>query len=484
MSGFTGTGKCTVYNRVSRRKLLRLLGVSSAGVALAACAPATPQVIKETVVVKEEVPVKETVVVKEEVTVKETVVVNPPPSYDQGELKALVCCYAPPDLEIRDKTNADFEASHPGLKINQELLPAGQNYFEKLQTLIASGTAPDVFDMWEGYVQPYAENGALLNLDPFLESDPKIKKSDFVPVAINGGSWKNNLYAFLIGFIPGPVSLYYNVDHFDKAGIAKPSSDWKWDDVREAAKKLTLDANSDGKPEQWGLAFDLWFVVWLYWCWSNGGDLFNADQTKCALTDPKCIEALQYWADLSLVDKTTIPSAELASMQGSMNAFQTGLVSMLLGNAWDMGTLKTAKDLNWKAVLSPKANDGNRIWYTHFQCWSVSTQTKMPNAAWTYIRDFTLQYSVDVMTAFPQIPSLKQLLYAFANDTTISLGWDRLISLATQPDILRIPGSGSKFDKISQLVQAELDLAFAGETTCAEAAAAACPKVDEELARI
>jgi multiple sugar transport system substrate-binding protein len=469
--------------KVSRRAMLRALGIGSAGAALAACAPAAPQVIKETVVVKEEVPVKETVVVTEQVTVKETVVAVPAPAYEKGELNVLVCCYAPPDLEIRNKTNADFQAANPDLTINQELLPAGQNYFEKLQTLIAAGTPPDAFDMWEGYVQPYAENGALMNLDPFLETDPKIKKSDFVPVAINGGSWKDNLYAFLIGFIPGPVSLYYNVDHFDKAGIAKPSSDWKWDDLRAAAKALVVDENSDGMLERWGLVFDLWFVMWLYWVWSNGGDAFNADQTKCALTDPTCTEALQYWADLSLVDKTTIPSSELAAMQGSVNAFQTGQVSMYLGNAWDMGTLKAAQNLNWGAVLSPKANDGNRIWYTHFQCWSISPQTKMPKAAWTYIRDFTLQYAVDVMTAFPQIPSLKQLLYAFSNEITISLGWDQLISLATQPDILRIPGAGAKWDKISQIIQAELDLAFVGEKTCAEAAAAACPKVDEELAR-
>ena len=59
------------------------------------------------------------------------------------------------------------------------------------------------------------------------------------------------------------------------------------------------------------------------------------------------------------------------------------------------------------------------------------------------------------------------------------------MSMATDETltITRVPGSGEKWDKISQLVQAEIDLVFIGEKTAAEAAATACPLVDEELAR-
>ena len=334
--------------------------------------------------------------------------------------------------------------------------------------------------MWEGYVQPYAANGALLNLDPFFEVDSEVKKDDLLPAAISAGSWQDNVYAFSIGFMPGPISLYYNVDHLEKAGIT-PSSDWSWEDMRVAAQTLTTDQNGDGIPEQWGLVFDLWFVPWLYWIWSNGGDVFNQDETQCTLTDPKCVEALQYWADLVNVDKTAIPSAELQAMQGSLNSFLTGAVSLYLGNTWDIGTLKEARDIQWKGVLSPKANNGGRIWYEHFWCWALSSQIKTPNLGWLYARDFILNRTIDPATA--TIPPLKQLLHTFATPTNSELGYDPLIALATQPDRFRIPGSGDKWDKISGLIQAELDLVFIGEKTAAEAAAAAEPKVNEELAR-
>ena len=68
--------------KLSRREFLRVSAVGAAGLAAAACAPATPQiiekVIKETVVVEKEVEkvVKETVEVQVETVIKETVEVE------------------------------------------------------------------------------------------------------------------------------------------------------------------------------------------------------------------------------------------------------------------------------------------------------------------------------------------------------------------------------------------------------------------------
>ena len=271
--------------------------------------------------------------------VEQEVVVEATPVFalEEGELKILLCCSGPEDIENRQKWNTSFEASHPGVKIIQDTVPAGQNYFEKLQTLIAADIMPDCYDMWEGYIQPYAENGALLNLDPFFDADPLVAKEDLVPAAVEGGGWQGSIYAFCQGFMPGPISLFYNVDHFDAAGLDYPTPDWTWDDMRAAAQQLT------SAPTQWGLTYSLWFVPWLYWVWSNGGDLFNADQTKCTLTEPAAYEALQYWADMVLTDQTTLPSSEAQAMQGPENAFGTGSVSMYLGNCWDVPWLMAAR---------------------------------------------------------------------------------------------------------------------------------------------
>jgi ABC-type glycerol-3-phosphate transport system substrate-binding protein len=143
--------------------------------------------------------------------------------------------------------------------------------------------------------------------------------------------------------------------------------------------------------------------------------------------------------------------------------------------------LKETTNLNWKGVLSPTANNGGRIWYEHTWCWGISTQSKQPDLAWQFAREFVLQRVIDPAT--PTIPPLAQLLDTFDTEINQELGYTPLITLATEPNQFRIPGAGDKWDKIAGLIQAELDLVFIGEATAADAAAAAASKVDEELAR-
>ena len=464
---------------LNRRQVLRG-GMGVAAAALLGACGGTRQVVEKVV--------EKTVVVTQEVekVVKETVVVEPAKTYEEGELRVLVCCSGPDELAAKEEFNQRFAAARKGVKVTLESLPAGQNYFEKLQTVIAAGTAPDVYDMWEGYVQPYAKNGALMNLDPFLEKDPILKKSDFWEGMLPGATWQGNMYALIFGVMPGPVSIYYNKKLLDAAGVAYPTNDWIWDQLREAALALTVGKEGE-EPSQYGLTFQHWFVPWLYWIWSNGGDVFNEDETKCTMTEPPAYEAIQYWADLVVKDRVAPSPSMQASMQGAVNMFKTDLVALYLGNCWDLATLKQAREqgLDWGACLAPKANNGNRTFYLHQWCWGIWTGTKKPNLAWEYVRDFAVDEKMistfnDIQKA---VPGVKRMLYTFLTPETEALGWAGVVDILGDPKKIRYPGAGEKWDKISTIFQAEIDLVFAGEKSAKEAAEAACPKVEEELAR-
>ncbi len=439
---------------INRRTLLKWMAAGTGALVVAGCAPAAaPQGDQEGA--------------------------DSAPSTQSEELRVLVCCYTDQETKLREAYNEQYQAARDGVSIDMELLAGGQNYFEKLQTQIAAGTMPDLYDMWEGYIQPYAANGALVNMDPYLESDPQIKKDDLVPAAVEAAAWEGSIYALLIGFMPGPASVYYNADHLSEAGIAEPTADWTWDDLRTMAKALVQ--GSGDFPDRYGLAFDLWFVPWTYWIWSNGGDIFSPDQSKSTIADAKAVEALQYWADMVTTDKSVVPTDSVSQMQGGINALKTGVTSLYLGNTWDVATLQETPDLNWKAVLSPTSNAGTRTWYEHTWCWGISTQSKNPDLAWEYARDFVLNRVIDPAT--PTIPPLKQLLEQFDTETNQKLGYTPLITLANEPNQFRIPGGGAKWDKISGMIQAELDLVFIGERSAADAAAAVAPQIDAELAR-
>jgi multiple sugar transport system substrate-binding protein len=453
---------------ISRRQMLKMFGIGSAGLVLAACAPESTEVAKPDGSQSGEVP-------------------GDPSStnLEQGTLTTLMCCGTDESKELQATFNTYFEQTYPGIKCNLELTPAGMNYFEKLQTLIAAGTPPDVFDMWEGYVQPYAANGVLMDMTPYVEADPEWNMDDFQPAAVAAGSYQGKLYTIMRNFYPGPAMFFYNKDMFDAAGQEYPDFSWDWGRMREAAIALTKDTSGRGFPDQWGLAFETWFVPWLFWIWSNGGDLFNSDETACALTEPAAVEALQFWADLVNVDQCALPSSEATSMQGASNAFNTGAVGMFLGYSWNISDMKAAQEqgLNWGCVLPPSAPNGERSFYMHLECWAAAKATKVPNAAWQYIRDFTEKETPNFLKLFPGIPFLKKDIDLFLTEENRSYGWDKIPEIIEDPKNIRIPGGGAKFDKISGLVQAELDLVFAGEKSAQQAVDAACPLVNEELAR-
>jgi multiple sugar transport system substrate-binding protein len=454
--------KDQVNKSMSRRQMLKMLGVGSAGLMLAACAPeATPAQPAE----------------------GQTTPGEAGGDYEQGTIRILQCCHTAEALVLLENFSSEFEQTYPGVTVQLEQVPAGQNYFEKLQTLIASNTTPDVFDMWEGYVSQYAVNGVLKDLTPYVEADPEWNMSDFQPAAVEATSHEGKLYAIVRNFYPGPSMFFYNVDIFDNAGVSYPTIDWTWDDMREAARALTT---GEGMSKQYGLAYETWFVPWLYWTWSNGGDTFSDDETRSTITDPAWYEAIQYWADLALVDEIAVPSTELSTMQGASNGFATGLVGMYLGYNWNIADMRAARDqgLNWASVLPPKSNKGERVFYMHLECWANSRTSQYPRTAWNYIRDYTEKAVPEFTQYYPGIPLHKDRIdELFLTPEHLEYGWGDIPQVVSDPKNIRVPGSGAKWDKISGLIQSELDLVFIGEKTAQQAAETAAPLVDEELSR-
>ncbi|MEA3407894.1 MAG: hypothetical protein U9R48_07420, partial [Chloroflexota bacterium] len=131
---------------MSRRRLLKLMGLGLAGTTLAACQPkVVEKVVKETVVVEKEVEkevekvVKETVVVKEEV--EKVVEVTKAP----GE-RIRVTWYAwgnPLDPGRYTEYEKAFDDYGLDVILQAVLVPGGEEYYVKLMAAVASGTAPD-----------------------------------------------------------------------------------------------------------------------------------------------------------------------------------------------------------------------------------------------------------------------------------------------------------------------------------------------------
>lgn len=78
--------------------------------------------------------------------------------------------------DITNEALKIFQAKHPDIKISGEFAPSS-GYFDKLNTQLASGTAPDLFFLG-GNVVDYAKKDVLLNLDPYVGNELNLDGMD------------------------------------------------------------------------------------------------------------------------------------------------------------------------------------------------------------------------------------------------------------------------------------------------------------------
>lgn len=274
---------------------------------------------------------------------------------------------------------SQYEKAYPGVHVDYITVPAG-DFPTKLQTMIASNETPDVFYLQPEKVMPYADAGIVADLSDFVANNELFDGDNVWPKAID-------MYRY-DGTTPGKGAIYglpkdisafalaYNKDMFDAAGIEPATDDkpWTWDDYVAAAKKLT---HGEGADKVYGSGpYSLEAAIW-----SNGGDWLNADHTKVTVTDPAFVEALQWAADLNLVEGVA-PSPEDLSSLGDYDRFVNGTLGMTGIGSWAPGGLWASADFNWDIMpwpVSPKTGK-EAIWYGGIGL-AVSSKSEHPDDA-------------------------------------------------------------------------------------------------------
>ena len=349
---------------------------------LAACTSETPTavVVKETVQVETEVEV--TRVVKEEVevtrVVKEEVEVTAVPEPPEPVTITYFTFSAAPDhLEDLDQMIQIFEASHPNIKVKVETA-SWDDYFTKLQTLIAGGAAPDVFELnYENFVS-YAAKGVLLDMSAMAQADDDFDQSIFYPRAYNAFNYNGLQLGLPATF--STVVLFYNKDMFDAAGLDYPAADWTWDDAVAAASQLT-----DADAGVWGLYSPVQFWEFYKKAAQNGCNFFNEDKTEATINTPECVETLETM--ISFIDEYRVMPSD-AEMGGVSDGdmFTAGNLAMTVTGIWMFAAFEGAP-FEWDIQVEP----GMQEQATHFfaNAVSVFAATKHPQEAWEWAQFFT-----------------------------------------------------------------------------------------------
>lgn len=248
---------------------------------------------------------------------------------------------------------ADKWSETSGVKVNVEVVD-WDNYWTLLEAGASGGTMPDVFWMHSNTVQMYMENDILLDLTDYIEKDDSIDMSKYYE-GVKDLYTRSDGKVFALPKDHDTIALLYNKAIFDKYKVDYPTDDWTWDDMYEAAKKITEGSNGD----VYGMAMntsnnqDGWYNL----VYSYGGKVITDDHKGTTIGSDEAKAGMEMVRKLLTVGAPQSVVAET----GTDSLFQSGKVGMITQGSWMINSFYTAEnhdDYAW--ALLPYADvNGN-----------------------------------------------------------------------------------------------------------------------------
>jgi multiple sugar transport system substrate-binding protein len=380
----------------------------------------------------------------------------------------------PQEITSQKRIVAAFHEIEPKITVNVTVSD-WDAYWDKLQTGLAGGAAPDVFAMDGPLFPDYQSRDVLLDLKPFIDregydltqlADQGVK--DFTTA--DGGQY--GLPRDL-----NVIALYYNKKMFDAAGIPYPDETWDWTKLVEVGKQLTKDKNGDGKVDQWGLYTETTDMenYWSSLVWQNGGDILAPDGKTTVLDTPAAAGGIQFLQDLIYKEKI-VPEPAIFAETG--DAFEQGKAAMEANGSWLVPT-DTAAGLEFGIAPLPKGPVAQATSVNPTGA-VVFNSSKSPDAAWAFVKYLASPAAQEqLMKLHASLPVSKQVLSGpFAS------AFDGAKVFADSLAYAHLKPSFKGYNEFTTTLQGELDenVFDAPNKTAAEALQSLVPQLNDLLA--
>lgn len=189
----------------------------------------------------------------------------------------------------------EYRAAHPDIDL--EIVNAGGyvETLEKLQVAYAGGAPPNISMTEQTRSAGLYYAGALLSIDEFVKGTNGFNINDFSKAMLGAVTYDGKLYG--LPYNTSTPLLYYNKDLFLKSGVP-PAAPKTWNDILSYSRKISRDANGDGKTDVYGIDFYAWGWMFEAWTGQNGGRLVNDEVTKFTFATQPNVDAMQFTQDL------------------------------------------------------------------------------------------------------------------------------------------------------------------------------------------
>jgi len=242
---------------------------------------------------------------------------------------------------------AKFQGAREGVTVEMTKV-ARDDFADTMYTMFAGGTPPDIVHLAAFEYQPFADEGFLDSLDPYIEEAGR---------SLEGWAgqdvcvWEEETYC--INLLYTGYMLAYNEKLLKEAGIEEVPTDWE--SYIAAAKAATRDTNGDGQPDVYGVGMIsaagtnlmhemLNFVLDAGGSWTEDGEP--------AFDSPAVVEGLRRWKQI-YTERLTPRDLDGGSVR---QLLVEGRVAMQMDGPWIAPILKTAApeiQPNLKLAKSP-----------------------------------------------------------------------------------------------------------------------------------
>lgn len=288
----------------------------------------------------------------------------------------------------------------PNVKVNRVIIPQDQ-YIPKINSMAAANDSLEIWGFGGNYYDYWARNMPQ-NLDGYIASDKWDIKNYFLP----GLSDIYNIHGHQYG-LPQLTcygsNLVYNKDLFDAAGIKYPTTDWddkSWnmEAMLEIAQKLTKNY---GTPDAtYGVSMSLWDrMTSLSYLW--GGDSWVPEHytqfiaQKTNFNSKENIDGHQFRQDLIYKYKVHPDPAVDQGLNQFANPFKTGKIAMVMDGGWQYWTTSDITEFKVGVAPVPWQKTNKTIIFDDF--WIMGRWAKNKDAAWAVMRVLT---SVEATTKY------------------------------------------------------------------------------------
>ncbi|CAH0342207.1 sugar ABC transporter substrate-binding protein [Rhizobium sp. CECT 9324] len=361
----------------------------------------------------------------------------------------------------------EFDEKEPGIKVEYRLIQFDDVVSEAMRAF-STGQAPDIIAIDNPEHALFASRGAFLDLTDKIAASSVIKKENYFPGPLNSVTWDEKLFG--VPKATNTIALYYNADMFKEKGLDPDKPPQTWDELLDAARKLT-----DPAKNVYGLAFSakaseegtFQFLPWAQMA-GGGYEKINSDGP---------VKALEAWKTL-MAEKLASPDSLTRGQWDSTGTFNSGNAAMAISGPWELNRMSEEAKFDWRVALLPVPEAGaERSSAMGDFNWAIFSSTKHPKEAFKALEYFASQD--DKMFAnYGQLPARSDITLPATGNDKKDAG---LKVFQEQLKYAKARGPHPQWPKISKAIQDAIQAALTGQMSPKDALDQAAEKINAVL---